>query len=108
MERCTPACVQMQTPSGWGLTLTLEGLCLRTVIATRQARYAASASVPASLCKCVFVRLMRDGNSRRHSVVTVTWVCLCVNNSGSSDKAQGNRTIAPFMAFVCGGGGDRK
>lgn len=100
--------IPTQTPSGRGLTLTLKGLCLTTVIATLQTRYAASASVPASLRERVFVCLMRDVNSRRRSVVTVTWVCLCVNNSTSTDKAQGNRTIVPFTAFVCGGGGDRK
>lgn len=100
--------IQTETPSGRGLTLTLKGLCLTTVIATPQARHVACASVPASLCECVFVYLMRDVNSRRRSVVTITWVCLCVNNSALTDKAQGNRTIAPFTPFVCGGGGDRK
>lgn len=38
-------CVRLQTPFGRGLTLTLQGLCLSAVIATPQARCAASASV---------------------------------------------------------------
>lgn len=67
MDRCKRAHIQTETPSGRGLTLTLKGLCLTTVIATPQARHAACASVPASLCDGVFVCELSQTLSRdRH------------------------------------------
>lgn len=50
----TQSCIQTKPPSGQGLTLTLKGLCLATVITAPQAGYVLSIYVSAPVYVCVY------------------------------------------------------
>lgn len=110
-------------PSGQGLTLTLKGLCLATVIATPQAGdVSTSTSMPLCVFMSVRVTIMYGVNSCRHpqhAELIVTWVCVHVqcglfkceqlrDNGSSTNKAQRRRTIVPFDGVCLWWWGDRK
>lgn len=113
--------VHTKPPSGQGLTMTLKGLCLATVIATPQAGYVVSTSTLMPLCffmsTSVRVTAMYGVNSCRYSCM-VTWgfVCMCNVAYVRTTKRQqrfhqqssGKQNNCAFDAICLWWWGDRK
>lgn len=107
---CRQTHFHAKPPSGQGLTLTLKGLCLATVIATPQAGNVVSTSTSMPLCVLMCVTTMYGANSRRHPkhaglshgfVRGCDAVCLHANNWETTAVPPTKRTIVPLTVVLC-------